>query len=80
MSSAFGQITNCVKGAYMNVCILIKETQNNDEYSGTTIVGVYSNRTKAEKELIRLAKEDSELVGKLGCDPSFFAIEERPVL
>ena len=46
----------------------------------TTILGVYMDRAKAERELKRLIEEDRILVEETDCDPTFFTVEERPVL
>lgn len=72
----------------MNVYILIEEAEQNefvnkngDSAEGiSTIVGVYGDREKAEKEkayLDALAKENEK---KYSCDPLYYLIEERPVI
>ena len=72
----------------MNVYILIEEAEQNefvnkngDSAEGiSTIVGVYGDREKAEKEkayLDALAKENEK---KYSCDPFYYLIEERPVI
>ena len=71
----------------MSVFILLREVEQNDYWGEfgyadptTTILGVYADRVKAEKELERLEEEDERLVEELGCDPTSYLIEERPVL
>ena len=72
----------------MNVYILIEEAEQNefvnkdgDSAEGiSTIVGVYGNREKAEKEKAYLDAFEKENEKKYSCDPLYYLIEERPVI
>ena len=72
----------------MNVYLLIEELEQKEfsDSNGwdaapiTTVVGVFSDREKAEKEKITWEQNAIEDEEKNNCDPCTYYIEERPVL
>ena len=71
----------------MNVYLLVEETDQSEfTYSNesaepvSSIVGVYGDRDKAEREKERLDRENTENAKKLDADSYTYFIEERPVL
>lgn len=72
----------------MNVYLLIEETDQ-DEFTNrdgdsaaafSTIVGVYENQERAEKEREEMDKAAKKAVKETNADPLYYFIEERPIL
>lgn len=67
----------------MNVYVLIEETSQDDfvdanrnmAEASSTIIGIYEDRSRAEKE-----KERLDEIKHYGCNLNCYLIEERPVL
>lgn len=72
----------------MNVFLLIEELDQ-DEFKSqsgwkaaplSTVVGVYSEREKAEREKETYELQSKEDIEKNNCAPCTYIIEERPIL
>ena len=71
----------------MNVYLLIEEVDqseftNYDESAEpiSSVLGVYEDREKAEREKKRLVEENIVAAGVQNTNPAAYFIEERPVL
>ena len=72
----------------MNVYVLIEETSQDDftdadrnmAEASSTIIGIYEDRSRAEKEKERLDEISKSNKTNYGCDLNCYLIEERPVL
>ena len=72
----------------MNVYVLLEERDQPefvDNYGeeavpSTTILGVYKDKDRADKEAERLTTENLKNEEELETDPVYYYVEERPVL
>lgn len=71
----------------MNVYLLVEEIEQKEFTCNgepaepiSSVLGVYENRSKAEKEKERLDQENEEDVKQYHSDPCSYFIEERPIL
>jgi len=72
----------------MNVYLVMEEIYQ-DEYTNkdgesaeltNRVIGVYESKEKADNECHQMNAESMDKEEQLGCDPSYYYVEERPLL